>query len=154
MLSQAVSSSYHHQSNGQVEACIKSNKCTIKKCSDSSGDVHMALLQIRTTSLGQGLSSLAMLLFNHPVCSIMPVIDIKPISVDNDDEHHKKLTYRQGKNDPNNDTSQVFVSIPIGSTVGVQWEDGGPWTHGTIVGRGDHNHYNRSYKYKSPLQRE
>ena len=49
---------------------------------------------------------------------------------------------RQGKNDPNNDSSQVFVSIPIESTVAVQEEDEGLWTHGTIVGKGNHNHYN------------
>ena len=44
----------------------------------------------------------------------MPVIDGKPISVDNDDEHHKNLIRRQGKNDPNDNTSKIFVSIPIG----------------------------------------
>ena len=27
----------------------------------------------------------------------------------------------------------------------VQQENGGPWTHGTVVGRDDHNHGNRSY---------
>ena len=106
----------------------------------------MALLQLRTTPLGQGLPSLATLLFNCPVCGIMPVTDRKPLSVDNDGEHHKKLMHRQGKNDPNNDTSQVFVSIPIVSTVVVQWEDGKLWTHHTIVGKGDHKHHNRSYK--------
>ena len=106
----------------------------------------MVLLHIRTTPLGQSLPSPATLLFNHPVCGIMPVIDRKPISVDNDDEHHKKLMHRQGKNDSNNDTSQTFVSIPIGSTVAVQWEDGELWTHGTIIGKGDHNHHNMSYK--------
>ena len=26
----------------------------------------------------------------------------------------------------------------------VQQEDGGPWTYDTVVGRGDHNHSNRS----------
>ena len=106
----------------------------------------MVLLQIRTTPLWQGFPSLATLLFNCLVHGIMPVIDRKPVSVDNDDELHKKLTHRQGKNDPNNDTLQVFVSIPIGSTVVVQQEDGGLWTHGTIVGKGDHHHHNRSYK--------
>ena len=50
----------------------------------------MVLLQIRTTPVGQGLQSPAMLLFNHPVHGIMPVLDRKPVSVDNDDEHHKK----------------------------------------------------------------
>ena len=38
------------------------------------------------------------------------------------------------------------MSIPIGSTVAVQWEDRGPWTHGTVIGKGDPNHYNRSCK--------
>ena len=33
----------------------------------------------------------------------------------------------------------------MASTVVVQWEDGRPWTHGTVVGKRDHNHNNRSY---------
>ena len=76
----------------------------------------------------------------------MPLIDRKPISIDNDDEHHKNLIHRQSKNDQNIDTLRIFVSIPIVSTVAVQWEDGGLWTHGTIIGKGNHNHHNRSYK--------
>ena len=87
----------------------------------------MVLLQIRTKPLGQGLPSPATLLFNHPVCGLMTVIDRKPISIDNDDEH---LIHRQGKNDLNNDTSRNFVSIPIESTVAVQQDDE-LQTHGT-----------------------
>ena len=143
-IEQVVSISYPNQSNRQVETCIKFIKGTKKKCSDSGGDIHVALLQIQTTPLGQGLPSLAMLLFNHLVCGIMPVVDRKPVCVDNDDKHHKKLTHRQGKNDTNSDASQIFVSIPIESTVAVQWEDEGPWTQGMIVGKGDHNHHNWS----------
>ena len=97
---------------------------------DSGGDIHMALLQIHTTPLGQSLPNLAMLLFNHLVCGVMPVIDRKPVSIDNNDEHHIKLMHRQSKNNSNNDASQVFASIPIGSTVVIQWEDGGLKTHG------------------------
>ena len=82
----------------------------------------MALLQICATPLEQGLPSLATLLFNHPVHGIMPVIDRKLIS-GNNDKHHIKLVHRQHKNDPNNDASQVFA-------VAVQQEDGGLWTHG------------------------
>ena len=93
-IKQAVSSLYH-QSNRQVEACIK----FIKKCTDSSGDMHMAVLQIRTTTLGQDLPSPAMLLFNHPVRGIMPVMDLPPINIDKDDEHHQTLMHRQGKHD-------------------------------------------------------
>ena len=80
----------------------------------------MALLQIHTTPLGQGLPSPATLLFNHLVCSIMPVMDRKPIGRDDDDEHHNKSLHRQHKNGANNDASPVFASIPIGSTVVVQ----------------------------------
>ena len=40
---------------------------------------------------------------------------------------------------------QSFTSIPIGSTLAVQQEDDGPWTHGTTVGKGDCNHHNQLY---------
>ena len=50
-IQQAFSSSYHHQSNGQEEACIKFVKCTLKKCFDSKGDPHIALLQIHMNLL-------------------------------------------------------------------------------------------------------
>ena len=45
-IEQTFSSSYHQQSNRQVEACIKFAKCTLKKCYDSRVDPHIALLQI------------------------------------------------------------------------------------------------------------
>ena len=38
------------------------------------------------------------------------------------------------------------MSVPIGSTVVVQREDGGPWTHDIVVDNGNHNHHSRSYK--------
>ena len=139
-IEQVVSSGYHHQSNGPVKACIEFFKHTLKKYADCGGDIHMALLQIYTTPLRQGLPSLAALLFNHPVHSIMPVIDRKPIGGDNNNEHHSKLVHRQ-----HNGALPVIASIPIGSTVVVQQEDSGPWTHGTIVGKGDYNHHNQSY---------
>ena len=60
-----------------------------------------------------------------------------------------KLMHRQSKNDSNNDASQAFASIPIGSTVVVQWEDGAPWTHGMIIGKDNHNHHNRLYSIQA-----
>ena len=103
----------------------------------------MALLQIHMTLLGQGLSSPATLMFNRPVHGIMPILDSKPLVIDCDDNHHARLTERQQKN--KNDTSAVFPCISIGSAVVVQQEDGGLWTHGTIVGTGDQNHHDKSY---------
>ena len=64
---QAVSSAYHHQSKRQFEACIKFIKHTFKKCADSSRDKNIALLQICTMPIGQGLPSLATLMFNRQV---------------------------------------------------------------------------------------
>ena len=39
---------------------------------DSGGDIHMALLQIHTTPLGQGLPTPGMLLFNCLVHGAIP----------------------------------------------------------------------------------
>ena len=151
---QSVSSSYHHQSNGQLEGYIKFIKHTTEICSDSSGDIHMVLLQIRTTPLGQGLQIPATLLFNCLVCGMMPVVDRKPFNIYNDDDHHKNVMHRWGKNDQNNDTSIIFMSFPIGSTVAVQHEDGGLWTQGTIIGKGNNNLHNRSYKINNHQHRK
>ena len=76
----------------------------------------------------------------------MPVMNRPSLHTNNDNEHHKVFTSRQDKNDQNNDTSKNLVSLPTGSTVVVQQEDGGPWTHRTIEDKGYHNHHNRSYK--------
>ena len=64
-IEQAFLSSYHHQSNRQVEACIKFVKPTLKKCFDSRSDPHIALLQIQMTLLAQGLPSPATMMFNQ-----------------------------------------------------------------------------------------
>ena len=58
----------------------------------------MALLQICSIPLGQGLLSPATLMLNRQIQGIMPVLDHKPIGKDNDDEHHSKLIHRQHKN--------------------------------------------------------
>ena len=75
----------------------------------------------------------------------MPIINRPLVGVDNDDEHHKAIIKRQTKNCKDKDTSKNVVSIPIVSTVAVQWEDGALWTHGTIEGKVNHNHRDRSY---------
>ena len=55
------------------------------------------------------------------------------------------LVNRQTKGDKNQGTPRNYVSIPTGSTVVVQHEDGGPWIYGTVKGKDDHNHHERSY---------
>ena len=86
-----------------------------------------------------------MMLFKCPIRDIMPVISRPLVGIDSDDEHHKVIIKRQTKNEKDKDTSKNFVPLPTGSTVAVECEDGGLWIHGTIEGKGDHNHRNRSY---------
>ena len=91
--------------------------------------------------LGPGLPSPATLLFNHPTRGIMPIINRISISIDNDDKHHKAIVTRQTKNDKKYYTARNYSILPIGSTVAVYKEDSDRWTHGTIVGKRDHNHH-------------
>ena len=95
-IEQAFFSSYHHQSNGHVEACIKLIKHT-QRGFNTKSDPHMAWLQIRLTPLGPGLPKLATLLFKHPIRGIMAAINRPLIGVNNNNEHYKALVKRQTK---------------------------------------------------------
>ena len=117
---QAFSSSYYHQTSGQMEACIKFIKHTLKKCFDSRGDPHIALLQICMTPLGQRFPSPATMLFNCTIRGILPVINWPLVGIDNDKEHYKAIVKRQTKENKGRDTPKIYVFIPIGSTVAVQ----------------------------------
>ena len=47
--------------------------------------------QMRVTPLKPGLPSPQTLLFNCPICGIMPIINRTPINSNNDDEHCEAL---------------------------------------------------------------
>ena len=117
-----------------------------QKYIDTKSDIQIALLQIRLASLGPGLPGPTALLFNHPIRGIMSIINRPLISSNNDDDDYEVLVKRQKKNDENHDTSRNYASIPIASTVAVWQEDGGLWTHCTVVGKGGHN-YNYLTQY-------
>ena len=144
-IEQVFSSSYHYWSNGQVEACIRFVKHTLKKCFDTKGDPHIALLQTQMNPLGPGLPSPATILFNHPIRGLMSIISRLPVGINNYEEHYAALVNRQMKDGKNQGTPRNYVSIPTGSTAAVQCEGGGLWIHGTVEGKGDHNHHERSY---------
>ena len=65
--------------------------------------------------------------------------------MDNDDEQYGSLVNRQTKNYKKYDTARNYASFSIGSTVVVQQKDGGPLTHDTVFGGGNHNYSNKSY---------
>ena len=45
----------------------------------------------------------------------------------------------------NHHTLRNYAFIPKGSTVAIHLGDGALWICGNIIGKGDHNHNNRSY---------
>ena len=114
--------------------------------------MHVAVLQISATPLEPGLLSPATLLFNHLIQGIMPIINRLPINIGNDDKHNDVLFSGHTNNDRKYDTTRNYASFSIGSTVVVQEGDGGPWTHGIVIGRGDHNQSNSSYTVRLTKQ--
>ena len=100
---QVITSSHHHQSNGQVEACIKFMKHTIKKCKWNNNDGNFTLLQIRSIPIGTGIPSPAMLLFNRPIRVLLSWFGREPININKDDEYYEALKSRQETYIKNND---------------------------------------------------
>ena len=97
------------------------------------------MLQIRSTPLGQGLLSHMRLLFNCTIKGIILILSRPPIHANSDNYHHETLVEIKSKAVRNYDTLRNYNSVPIGSTVVVQRQDQGLWTHGTIVEKGDQN---------------
>ena len=62
-----------------------------QKCINAKSYIYVALLQIRSTPLGPGVPSPAMLLFNCPIRGIMPIINRILITSNDDDDHYEEL---------------------------------------------------------------
>ena len=76
----------------------------------------------------------------------MPKPNRPLINTNNDDDHYETPVERKTKAGKSYDTLREYYSIPVGSTEVIQRDDGGPWTHGKIIDKGDHNHNDQSYK--------
>ena len=123
-IEQSITLSYHHQSNGQLGACIKFVKCTIQKCFDNN-NVNLPLLQIRSMSIGVRIPHPATLLFNIPIRSLLPQITRVPINIINNGAYYEALKVHQ-KYIKYNDTCIDSCSSFAGSTVAIQCKNGRP----------------------------
>ena len=65
--------------------------------------------------------------------------------MNSDDDHYETLLERETEADKNYDTLRNYISIPIASTSAFQRQDGRPWSHGTIMDKGDQIHNDQSY---------
>ena len=55
-----------------------------------------------------------------------------PININADDKHYEALKAHQDIYLKGNDACKDSLSSPIGYTVAVEWEYGGPWIHRVI----------------------
>ena len=76
---------------------IKFVKCTIKKCTDTNQETNLALLQIQSTPVGEGLPSPATMLLNRPTQELLPQKNRAPINIENDDAWYEALGAHQNK---------------------------------------------------------
>ena len=74
-----------------------------KKCIDTKSDMHITLLQIRSTPLGPGFPSTATLLFNFPIRGVKLILSRLPIRANND-QHYEALVERKTKRDKIHDS--------------------------------------------------
>ena len=91
-----------------------------EKCIETNDDMHIALLQIRSTPLEFWLPSPAMLLFNCPIQGIMSIINGTPINSNNDEGLYEALVKKQTRNDRNFYVARNYDLFSIGSTVTIQ----------------------------------
>ena len=59
----------------------------------------------------------------------MPIINRIPIHSDNSDDHDEALVKKQSRIDKKSETVRNYDLFSIRSTVAIQQEDGGPWSH-------------------------
>ena len=142
----AVSSQYNHQNSGQVEACITFVKCTMKKCCNK--DVSLALLQIRSALIENGLQCPAKILFNRPIRGSSPKINTMQEIYDYRDKFYEALRQRQQWADMC-ETVKYTTFIPVGLALTVQRKDGASLTHGTVVEQSSKVHNSDPARYMS-----
>ena len=86
-----------------------------------------------------------MLFSSIPIRGLRPLMNGEPISINNDDAQYEAIKTHQHKYVKDSDTHKELLSFPIGSTVAMQHEYGGPWTHRIIKEANNSEHNGRSY---------
>ena len=111
------------------EVSLKLIKCSLRKCFDTDHDVYPVLLPIHLTSIGPGLLSPAVLLFNITIRCLMPKISRPP--------YYSIMMMvipclnRKATNiDKKKDTCQSSPFLHTRSPAAVHRGDDSPWTHG------------------------
>ena len=72
-------------------------------------------------------------------------MNTEPINFNANNDHYEALKTCQDKYTKDSDTHKDSFPFPIGSTVPVQHEDDGPWTHGIVKETNGTYHQEQSY---------
>ncbi|XP_014671070.1 PREDICTED: uncharacterized protein K02A2.6-like isoform X3 [Priapulus caudatus] len=131
---QHVTSSPHYpQSNGLAERAIQTVKRTLTKVKESNGDLHLALLSLRTTPVDTDLPSPAELLQGRKMRNTLPD-KLSSLSAAQTDTY-EKLIARQNKQKENYDCRGVKELPPLrtGEKVLTYEHNTGVWSPATVV---------------------
>ena len=79
---------------------------------DTNNNVNLALLQVRSSHIGAGLSCPTMLLFNRPTRCLLPQMNREPIDINNDDAKYETLKAYQEKCVKDIDTPKRLTFSP------------------------------------------
>ena len=123
-----TSSPRYPKSNGFIERQIQYIKPIIKKCMESSGDLHLAMMNVRATPLDSSLSSPAELMFGRKISTTLPNYQHMFICehFNMDSEHQRSYHDR---------TAKSLAPLMINQSVRVFNSDTKLWSLGKIISK-------------------
>ena len=134
-----TSSPRYPKSYGFIERQIQYIKPIIKKCIASSGDLHLAMLNVRATPISSSLPSPAELMFGRKISTTLP--GYQHIAVNDDTREHFANLSNQQKS-YHDEKSRDLPPLMVNQTVRVYNTDRKLWFIGKILSKEDE----RSYK--------
>ena len=104
----------------------------------------MSLVQIGSIPISPRLPTYTPV--NRPARGLFQRFSKPCVMCDNDEGDHVALKNRQPQANKGKHTYVNISLFPTGSTITVQCEDGGPWTHRTVIRHGSEDHNRGCYK--------
>ena len=127
-----TSSPRYPKSNGFIERQIQYIKPIIKKCLESSGDLHLAMMNVRATPLDSTLPSPAELMFGRKISTTLP--NYQHIAVDDDIREHFNMDSEQQRS-YHDRTAKSLAPLMINQPVRVFNSDTKLWSLGKIISK-------------------
>ena len=92
-IEQEISSSYHHQSNGQLKECIRFINQTLTICFETNAETYIVYFRLDQLHLGQPYPVLQIII-QLPYKGHHASFNMAPINMNEDDDHYEVLVER------------------------------------------------------------